>query len=142
MQTVSFAKTESDLILKREGRFTYTKRTFVSYAEKIAKEEKEGEGGRAAAVYFIFYSQLQSRLYNYPPNNKLLLFDLPSDISQEMLLPIVKPYSGFRELSIVPGGRGIAFVDFDSIRNAGICLSAIKNITLPRGERIFAAYAK
>lgn len=59
-----------------------------------------------------------------------------------MLLPIVKPYSGFRELSIVPGGRGIAFVDFDSVRNAGICLSAIKNITLPRGERIFAAYAK
>lgn len=27
------------------------KRTFVSYAEKMAKEEKEGEGGRAAAVF-------------------------------------------------------------------------------------------
>ena len=53
IQTVTFAKQESDLILKREGRFTYSKRTFVSYADKIAKEEKEGDGGRAAAVCIV-----------------------------------------------------------------------------------------
>ena len=93
-------------------------------------------------MFFYFIILFQSRLYNYPPNNKLLLFDLPWDISNEVLLPILKPYSGFRELGIVPGGRGIAFVEFDTIRNAGICLSAIKNVTLPRGERIYASYAK
>ena len=58
---MTFAKQESDLILKREGRFTYSKRTFVSYADKIAKEEKEGDGGRAAAVCIVilsFYSRV------------------------------------------------------------------------------------
>ena len=116
---MSFAKTESDLILKREGRFVYAKRTFESYAEKLKQME---DSGRAAG----------SRLYN----------DLPSNISNEVLLPLLKPYSGFKELSIVPGGRGIAFVDFDSVRNAGVCLSAIKNISLPTGEKISATYAK
>lgn len=128
---MSFAKTESDLILKREGRFVYAKRTFESYADKMAKELQE-DSTRATVA----------RLYNNPPNNKLLLFDLPSSISNEVLLPLLKPYSGFRDLSIVPGGRGIAFVDFDSVRNAGVCLSAIKSITLPSGEKISATYAK
>ena len=128
---MSFAKTESDLILKREGRFVYAKRTFESYADKMAKELQE-DSTRATVA----------RLYNNPPNNKLLLFDLPSTISNEVLLPLLKPYSGFRDLSIVPGGRGITFVDFDSVRNAGVCLSAIKNITLPSGEKISATYAK
>lgn len=126
---MSFAKTESDLILKREGRFVYAKRTFESYAEKLKQME---DSGRAAV----------SRLYNNPPNHRLLFFDLPSNISNEVLMPLLKPYSGFKELSIVPGGRGIAFVDFDSVRNAGVCLSAIKNISLPTGEKISATYAK
>ena len=58
-----------------------------------------------------------------------------------MLLPILQPYSGFRDLGIVPG-RGIAFVDFDTVRNAEVCLSAIKSAVLPSGERIYASYAK
>lgn len=49
VKTVTFAKTESDIILKREGRFTYVKRTFQSYAEIHAREMEENEG-RAAAV--------------------------------------------------------------------------------------------
>lgn len=128
--TVSFARTESDLILKREGRFVYSKRTFQSYAEIHAREMAENEGRAAAA-----------RIHNNPPNNKLLLFDLPSTISKEVLLPILQPYSGFRDLGIVPG-RGIAFVDFDTVRNAEVCLSAIKSAVLPSGERIYASYAK
>ena len=80
---MSFAKTESDLILKREGRFVYAKRTFESYAEKLKQME---DSGRAAV----------SRLYNNPPNHRLLFFDLPSNISNEVLLPLLKPYSGFK----------------------------------------------
>ena len=41
---------ESDLILKREGRFVYSKRSFESYADKLAKEAEEDDGGRMAAV--------------------------------------------------------------------------------------------
>ena len=41
---------ESDLILKREGRFVYSKRSFESYADKLAKEAAEDDGGRMAAV--------------------------------------------------------------------------------------------
>lgn len=139
-QTVSFARTESDLILKREGRFVYSKRTFQSYAEIHAREMAENEG-RAAAVLDDSFRYCQARIHNNPPNNKLLLFDLPSTISKEVLLPILQPYSGFRDLGIVPG-RGIAFVDFDTVRNAEVCLSAIKSAVLPSGERIYASYAK
>lgn len=39
--TIAYAKVESDLILKREGRFVYQKRTFESYADKLAKEAEE-----------------------------------------------------------------------------------------------------
>ena len=42
----------------------------------------------------------------------------------------------------MPGGRGIAFVEFDSVRNAGVCLSAIKGMDLPSGDRLYASYAK
>lgn len=58
------------------------------------------------------------------------------------MFPIFKLYTGYRELRIVPGGRGIAFVEFDSVRNAGVCLSAIKGMDLPSGDRLYASYAK
>ena len=119
---MSFAKTESDLILKREGRFVYAKRTFEPYAEKLKQME---DSGRAAV----------SRLYNNPPNHRLLFFDLPSNISNEVLLPLLKPYSGFKELSSVPGGRGIAFVDFDSVRNAGVCSAPSRTYPSPPERR-------
>lgn len=48
--TIAYAKVESDLILKREGRFVYEKRTFESYADKLAKEAEEDASGRLAAV--------------------------------------------------------------------------------------------
>ena len=71
-----------------------------------------------------------------------MLFDLPSSITEDELLGIFKPYTGFRELRIIPGGRGIAFVEFDTIRNAGTCLSAVKGISLLSGDRLYASYAK
>lgn len=58
-----------------------------------------------------------------------------------MLLPILQPYTGFHDLGIVPG-RGIAFVDFNTVHNAEVCLGAIKSAVLPTGEKIYASYAK
>ncbi len=62
--TIAYAKVESDLILKREGRFVYQKRTFESYADKLAKEAEEDASGRMAAVrqyimnsFVVTYSQ-------------------------------------------------------------------------------------
>ena len=46
---ISYAKVESDLILKREGRFVYQQRVFESYADKLNKEA-EKDSGRVAAV--------------------------------------------------------------------------------------------
>lgn len=49
-----------------------------------------------------------------PPNKILFLQNLPDDIATEQLTGIFGGYEGFREVRLVPGRKGIAFVEYEA----------------------------
>ena len=49
-----------------------------------------------------------------PPNKILFLRDLPDDYDVEALTSIFGRFEGFREIRLVPGRKGIAFVEYEA----------------------------
>ena len=65
----------------------------------------KASGGNAAAVIPDEY---------LPPNKILFLRDLPEDYDSEGLSRIFSRFEGFREVRMVPGRKGIAFVEYEA----------------------------
>jgi U2 small nuclear ribonucleoprotein B'' len=49
-----------------------------------------------------------------PPNKILFLQNLPDDIDVDHLSSIFGTHEGFREVRVVPGRKGIAFVEYEA----------------------------
>lgn len=49
-----------------------------------------------------------------PPNKILFLRDLPDNADQESLTAIFGRFEGFQEVRLVPGRKGIAFVEYEN----------------------------
>lgn len=49
-----------------------------------------------------------------PPNKILFLRDLPETADQGNLSAVFGRFEGFREVRLVPGRKGIAFVEYES----------------------------
>ena len=49
-----------------------------------------------------------------PPNKILFLQNLPEDYDVESLSSIFGAFEGFKEIRLVPGRKGIAFVEYDA----------------------------
>jgi len=55
-----------------------------------------------------------------PPNKVLFISNLPDTASKEDLIQIYGKFDGFREVRMVPGRKGIAFVEYDTEGQAGM----------------------
>lgn len=53
-----------------------------------------------------------------PPNTTLFLRDLPDDTEEETLVGLFSRFDAFKEVRMVPGRRGIAFVEFETLEGA------------------------
>lgn len=53
-----------------------------------------------------------------PPNTTLFLRELPDDAEQDTLSELFGRYDAFKEVRMVPGRKGIAFVEFETLEGA------------------------
>jgi RNA recognition motif-containing protein len=53
-----------------------------------------------------------------PPNKILFLQNIPEEYGVEELTTVFGRFEGFREVRLVPGRRGIAFVEYDAEQGA------------------------
>lgn len=53
-----------------------------------------------------------------PPNKILFLQNLPNEYDVDALTTIFGRFDGFREVRMVPGRQGIAFVEYDAEQGA------------------------
>jgi len=58
--------------------------------------------------------------HHLPPNKVLFLQNLPDSATKEQLVQIYGQFEGFREVRMVPGRKGIAFVEYDMEGQAGL----------------------
>lgn len=68
-----------------------------------------------------------------PPNRIIFLQNIPDDYTVEGLTAIYSRFEGFREVRLVPGRRGIAFVEYDAEPGAIAAKEQTSGMTL--GEK-------
>ncbi|KAJ5246221.1 hypothetical protein N7468_001204 [Penicillium chermesinum] len=67
-----------------------------------------------------------------PPNNTLFLRDLPDDASEASLEAVFGRFEGYKEVRLVPGRKGIGFVEYVDEVSATVAKEATSGI--PMGE--------
>jgi U2 small nuclear ribonucleoprotein B'' len=65
-----------------------------------------------------------------PPNKVLFLQSLHDSDTKETLVAIYIKFDGFREVRMVPGRKGIAFVEYDTEGQAGMAKAGTSKIVL------------
>ncbi|CAI5744964.1 unnamed protein product [Peronospora destructor] len=113
---IHFAKEKADVIARREG-------TFVP-REKRKREPKP--------------LQPQTTKKQAGENGKAL----PDSCNKEMLSVLFKQYQGFKEVRMVPGKKGLAFVEFGDEAQAGIALQGLFGFKLTPTDALKVSFAK
>ncbi|KAJ4300261.1 hypothetical protein N0V88_002933 [Collariella sp. IMI 366227] len=71
-----------------------------------------------------------------PPNRILFVQNLPDDFDKEALTGIFGRFEGFREVRMVPGRSGIAFVEYEAESGAITAKENTAGMPLKNGEKI------
>lgn len=132
---IRFAKSKSDVIAKRDGTWVpREKRKKEDQGEKEnVKQAKTDDQPQQAA--------LPTRPAN-PPNKILFLERLPEAADKEMLETLFQQYNGFKEVRMVPGKKGLAFVEFADEVQSGIALQALSGFKLTPTDLLDVQFAK
>jgi RNA recognition motif-containing protein len=71
-----------------------------------------------------------------PPNRILFVQNLPDDFDREALTAIFGRFEGFREVRMVPGRSGIAFVEYEAEAGAITAKENTAGMPLKDGEKM------
>jgi hypothetical protein len=71
-----------------------------------------------------------------PPNKILFVQNLPDDFDVEALTSIFGRFEGFREVRLVPGRRGIAFVEYEAETGAIAAKENTAGMALAEGTKL------
>lgn len=77
-----------------------------------------------------------------PPNKILFVQNLPDDTDVEALTGVFGRFEGFREVRLVPGRRGIAFVEYENEAGAISAKENTAGISLNGGKNIKVTYQR
>ena len=78
---------------------------------------------------------------NTAPHKILFAQNLPNEVTQETLQGLFQPFQGFKEVRIVPGNRGLAFIEFDNEVQSGIALRQLHGFQLTPTTTLHLTYS-
>mmetsp|Transcript_11926 Transcript_11926/g.19411 ORF Transcript_11926/g.19411 Transcript_11926/m.19411 type:complete len:220 (-) Transcript_11926:17-676(-) len=136
---IAFAKSKSDIVAKKDGTFVPRQKrpreepssTSASKVQAVGNGNssgKEGEGDKPKLVV------------NHVPHRILFAQNLPDECTVEMLTPLFQQYAGYQEVRMVPGKKGIAFIEFQDLVQAGIALQSLNGFKLSETETLHLTY--
>lgn len=129
---ISFAKTESDVITKAKG-------TFVP-REKRPRQQPEVPAQQPKLIAEA--PRPPKKQNTNPPSNVLFAQELPDECTDSMLTLLFQQYTGFKEVRMVPGKKGIAFIEFADDVQASLALQSLENYKLTPTQTLNLTFAK
>ena len=75
------------------------------------------------------------------PNNILFLSNI-QDANETMLTTLFKAYNGFREVRLIPGREGIAFIEFDLEHQAAAAKDNLQGFKITPDKAMMTTFAK
>merc|ERR1719498_920987 len=76
------------------------------------------------------------------PNPILFVEKLPDQVNEMMLSMLFQQFPGFKEVRLVPGKSGIAFVEFDNEVQSGVAMNGLQNFKITPTNLMKITYAK
>lgn len=76
------------------------------------------------------------------PNKILFLINLPEDTDQSMLQMLFQPFTGFKEVRLVPGRSDFAFVEFENEQQSTLARDALQGFKIGPSNNMKITYAK
>jgi len=161
---IQYAKNKSDLIAKLQGSFQ--EREKRPRPERKPKEKKEGtktkkqrmeeddSAGSDSSIQAVekdFFGQdsqststptpVPQPKHN-PPNHKLFVQNLPEQTNELMLSMLFQQFPGFKEVRMVPGNKGIAFVEFLTEIEASVAMNGLQGFKITPTNHMVISFAK
>lgn len=143
---IAFAKSKSDTISKADGSFVQREKRKRPEppAEKQVAAPKAPPVARVdpAASTAIEKASKKALIDNTTPSNVLFAQSLPDDCNDMMLAILFQQYNGFKEVRMVPGKKGIAFVEFADETQASLALTGLSGFKLTPTDFLTLSFAK
>lgn len=76
------------------------------------------------------------------PNQILFVENLPEAVNEMMLSMLFQQFPGFKEVRLVPGKSGIAFVEFENEMQSGVAMSGLQGFKITPTNLMKITYAK
>jgi U2 small nuclear ribonucleoprotein B'' len=148
---IQYSKSQSDVIAKKLG--TYVERAkrdpkdasaaaaATAPATKKSGAKKAGDSASNGGASDLASSMGPTGME--APNKILFLMNLPEETANQGTLQMLfQPFSGFKEVRLVPGRSDIAFVEFDSEQQSTIAKEALQGFKISPTNPIKITYAK
>jgi len=146
---IQFAKTKSDAVAKKDGTYQpKPKRVKVEKEKKPkgpSKPPTEGASAGAGSAKAATPGSAKAAAPdagNQEPHSILFVQNLPEECTKDMLVVLFQQYMGFQEVRLVPGKKGIAFIEFSDIASASFAREALNGFKLSQDDTISVTYAK
>ena len=143
---ITYAKSKSDSVSKKDGTFKpREKRKREEPATADASASVAADGGAPNQMQPSTAAPSSSAApaeVNLVPSNILFAQNLPSDCGDVALSVLFKVHAGFKEVRMIPGKEGIAFIEFEDEHKATVALSALNGFKLTMDNAMSLSYAK
>jgi len=149
---VNFAKTKSDAAARLDGTWKPKEKKKTPKAkpkvEEVPKRQKVEEAPPPAKTPDAPEpkkpagpKRLPAREEN-PPSPILFVQNLPDETTTMMLSMLFQQFPGFKEVRLVPGKKGIAFVEFENEIQSGVAMNGLQGFKITTEHLMVISFAK
>jgi len=149
---IAYAKAKSDVVAKADGTFVQREKRPRPEPPTSARPPRQMAALPAAelttasmdddATTAAKVPKTKPAPTNAPPSNVLFAQALPDDCTDVMLSMLFQQYTGFKEVRMVPGKKGIAFIEFADDVQASLALAGLNGFKLSSTHPLHLTFAK
>jgi len=150
---VSYAKTKSDVIAKRDGSFKPRPPRRKKGDTKDGKMKLKLKGDTKDGVQVdqkpnvktevtkTTKQEQQSAVTSLPPNRILLIQNLPKEATENMVAMLFQASPGFQKVSLIPGYAGFAYVEYKDQQLATEAMNSLQGFKITADNQLVITFA-
>lgn len=146
---IAYSKTKSDATAKLDGTYNQEEVEARRRRRRQAWESEKARraGGREAPMHAAgvppgVAPSTAPGSRTAAPNPILFVENLPKEANEAMLLLVFQRYPGLKEVRMVPGRPGIAFVEYDNEAGAAAALAGLQGFRLATDKPMTISFSK
>jgi len=142
---IAFCKSKSDAVAKEDGSFVpkHKRKAVGGIADFKQPQQKKDKAAKEAEEPAAVEDMMEEDgAEEQPPNKILFLQRLPVEVNEVMLQALFKQFPGLQEVRMVPGKKGIAFVEFENDVQANQARDTLQGFKLTPTNAMKITFAK